>query len=156
MRPTRIGYWRSSSEPKLPNPQDLVVEIMDTAEKKRVLAHLSCQQHINHAKGMSTCRICGKLNGSAEQTDGKYIWPTGLAHYVEEHNVRLPQEFVDHVSGFGDCYVLMRDGQQVPGDSDYEVLGVYVDKTEAEQVAKNKAKVDKYDRFFVVPATLND
>jgi hypothetical protein len=35
--------------------------------------------------------------GSIERTDGIYVWPEGLTHYVKEHNVRLPQEFVDHV-----------------------------------------------------------
>lgn len=35
--------------------------------------------------------------GTAEQTDGVYVWPEGLAHYVAEHNVRLPKEFVNHV-----------------------------------------------------------
>ena len=35
--------------------------------------------------------------GRGELTDGVYMWPEGLAHYLEKHNVRLPQEFVDHV-----------------------------------------------------------
>lgn len=35
--------------------------------------------------------------GRSHLTDGVYVWPEGLAHYVELHNVHLPQEFVDHV-----------------------------------------------------------
>lgn len=35
------------------------------------------------------------VNGSAELTDGKhFVWPQGLAHYVEAHDVRLPDEVV--------------------------------------------------------------
>jgi hypothetical protein len=35
------------------------------------------------------------LNGCAELTDGTHlVWPEGLAHYVEEHNVRLPDEII--------------------------------------------------------------
>jgi hypothetical protein len=30
-------------------------------------------------------------------TDGKYIWPKGLSHYIENHNVWLPDIFIDHV-----------------------------------------------------------
>jgi hypothetical protein len=30
-------------------------------------------------------------------TDGVYCWPEGLAHYINEHDVRLPAEFVAHV-----------------------------------------------------------
>jgi hypothetical protein len=35
--------------------------------------------------------------GSGELSDGRYVWPEGLAHYVAEHGVRLPNEFVHHV-----------------------------------------------------------
>ena len=45
------------------------------------------------AAGVSLCRLCGRDNGSAELTDGvDFCWPEGLAHYVEEHGVRLPAE----------------------------------------------------------------
>lgn len=35
--------------------------------------------------------------GSRELTDGVYVWPEGLVHYIEKHNVRLPRQFVEHV-----------------------------------------------------------
>lgn len=35
--------------------------------------------------------------GASEFSDGVYVWPEGLAHYLEKHHVRLPQRFVDHV-----------------------------------------------------------
>lgn len=35
--------------------------------------------------------------GHAAQSDGYYYWPGELAHYVEAHAVRLPDEFVQHV-----------------------------------------------------------
>lgn len=47
--------------------------------------------------GVSTCRMCGTPNGAGEFTDGVYVWPEGLAHYVQEHSVRLPAEFLAHV-----------------------------------------------------------
>jgi hypothetical protein len=35
----------------------------------------------------------GEANGSTELTDGKhFVWPQGLAHYVEAHDVRLPDD----------------------------------------------------------------
>ena len=30
-------------------------------------------------------------------TDGVWLWPEGLYHYVEDHNVRLPKEFISHI-----------------------------------------------------------
>ena len=31
-------------------------------------------------------------------TDGKYIWPTELAYYVQKYHVRLPEKFVQHMA----------------------------------------------------------
>jgi hypothetical protein len=33
-----------------------------------------------------------------ELSDGVFIWPESLAHYVEVHDVRHPGRFVEHVS----------------------------------------------------------
>ena len=46
--------------------------------------------------GYSPCRICGVDNGAAEYTDGTYVWPEGLAHYIYDHAVRLPEDLVRH------------------------------------------------------------
>ena len=32
--------------------------------------------------------------GCHDFTDGEWIWPEGLAHYVEKHDVRLPDAFI--------------------------------------------------------------
>src|SRR5688500_17039803 len=36
---------------------------------------------------------------SGEFTDESYVWPDGLEHYLEVHDVRLPSEFVTHALG---------------------------------------------------------
>ena len=46
--------------------------------------------------GFSPCRMCGRPNGAVEYTDGTYLWPQGLVHYLDDHDVRLPDEFVRH------------------------------------------------------------
>lgn len=35
--------------------------------------------------------------GYREFWDGQWVWPEGLAHYVEFHDLFLPETFVDHV-----------------------------------------------------------
>lgn len=35
--------------------------------------------------------------GHRDLTDGVYVWPEGLAHYVKAHAVRLPDDFLAHV-----------------------------------------------------------
>lgn len=47
--------------------------------------------------GHSRCRFCDAPVGALEFSDGVFLWPEGLAHYVEEHDVRLPERFVRHL-----------------------------------------------------------
>ncbi|MDD9940869.1 MAG: hypothetical protein OXU20_07535 [Myxococcales bacterium] len=93
-----IGYWRSDDEPEWPDPKDFVDQEWDERERDIVVSHLQDGRAVWAQCGLSPCRFCGKPNGSAELSDGVYIWPEGLAHYLVEHGVRLPQEFVDHVN----------------------------------------------------------
>ena len=59
-------------------------------EQRVVAQYLQAGTPVLWYQGWSTCRICGQENGDAELTDGEFLWPEGLAHYVEAHEVRLP------------------------------------------------------------------
>jgi len=96
-RVTLIGYWRNDAHPEWPDPHDFVDETWDGEERELVARYLREGFVPWVALGYSPCRICGKPNGSAEYTDGVFIWPEGLSHYVKEHSVRLPRRVVDHV-----------------------------------------------------------
>jgi len=39
--------------------------------------------------------------GSTDLTDGQWIWPEGLWHYVADHGIRLPNAFVDYAASYG-------------------------------------------------------
>jgi hypothetical protein len=91
-----IGYWRSEAHPEYPDPRDLVDSAWDNDERHVVGTYLAEGTISKTYMGYSPCRICGENNGAIEFTDGVFAWPSGLAHYVDEHGVRLPQEFVEH------------------------------------------------------------
>jgi hypothetical protein len=40
-------------------------------------------------------------NGCTQLCDDMWCWPEGLAHYVENHGIRLPDEFVAHAAERG-------------------------------------------------------
>lgn len=93
-----IGYWADGSgNGRWPEVREFVDE--DWAEEDRIEVGL----YLSHGlvarawMGYSPCRFCGANNGDLDFTDGVYLWPQGLAHYVREHNVRLPDEFTEHV-----------------------------------------------------------
>lgn len=99
MRLRAIGFWRSVKDerPTLPDPRDFVDPDWDARERETVVDYLRAGRRVRPQMGSSRCRLCGSSSGSAEQTDGTYLWPEGYAHYVSEHAVRPPREFVEHV-----------------------------------------------------------
>lgn len=87
-----IGYWYSEYEPQYPHPKDFVGQTWNEAQRQQIVTYLRNSPELTTYRGYSDCRICGCSNGASEQTDGKYRFPEGLAHYVEKHGVRLPKE----------------------------------------------------------------
>lgn len=92
-----IGYWRSERDPEWPDPATFVDPAWDDDVRFQVLSYLRHAQIAHACMGYSPCRMCDlSKNGNLELTDGTYLWPEGLAHYVETHDVRLPTQFVKH------------------------------------------------------------
>ena len=88
-----IGYWSGPGEEHWPEPALFVDGGADPSKLRRVGEYLRSGTVFVAQAGTSPCRLCGSANGSTELTDGVYfVWPEGLAHYVEAHNVRLPDE----------------------------------------------------------------
>ncbi|MBL0886211.1 hypothetical protein [Myceligenerans indicum] len=94
-----IGYWRGPGAPNFPDPRDFVDPAWGSHERRHVQRYLEGGMVARVYRGQSSCRFCGEHVGHREQTDGTYLWPEGLAHYVAEHDVRLPAEFVHHALG---------------------------------------------------------
>ena len=101
-----IGYWRPATKrisKKMryyPDPREHVDPNWEPTEKALVLQYLRDNQKVLYSwSGSSTCRIC-KLRPCGERfcyEDGVYGWPAGFAHYIEEHDVRVPYAFVEHI-----------------------------------------------------------
>ena len=66
-----IGFWRSEDRPELPHPRQFV-----------------------------SSGWCSELLpdiGTEDLTDGTFLFPEGLAHYVRVHSVRPDQRFLEHM-----------------------------------------------------------
>ena len=105
-----IGYWTTSrfNDPyHLPWPGDFVDPHWDATERDAVARYLDAQPDVQHWRGCSFCRLGCDMSpvnlraglGSTDKSDGIYTWPAGFAHYVRVHNVKPPQEFIDHALG---------------------------------------------------------
>jgi hypothetical protein len=100
-----IGYWRSEHDPSWPDPAEFVDTDWDPAERDLVASYLKSGTVAVAYRGYAFCRLCSKRdNGTLELTDGVYVWPEGLMHYVAEHSVRLPRRVVEHIIGREDQF----------------------------------------------------
>jgi len=98
-----IGYWYSGREvPDWPDPRNWIDSNWPEEDRDLVVAHLEDGAVAEAYCGFARCRICDELAGSISRTDGTYLWPDGLVHYLLEHDVRLPDEFVEHVRKYTD------------------------------------------------------
>lgn len=88
------GFWCDASPEgeRLPNPRFLVDPTWDHAERERVASALDVGREVASYKGWANCRLCGKSIGSRDLTDGVYVYPDGLSHYVREHAVQVPDD----------------------------------------------------------------
>ncbi|CAM9275231.1 unnamed protein product, partial [Hapterophycus canaliculatus] len=106
-----VGFW---ADPRFtgdqrPNPAVLVDEEWGgTVAALAVALYLRSGFLESFELGYSFCRLgcCNggskpaktrnKFMGCTTLTDGKFVWPEGLAHYITVHAVRPPEEFVLH------------------------------------------------------------
>jgi hypothetical protein len=92
-----IGYWRDEQHGDYPDPHDMVDQSWDDDQRLTVATYFRGGTFLRGFMGLSPCRLCGKPNGASEYTDGVLVWPEGLAHYVEDHSVRLPEAIEQYV-----------------------------------------------------------
>jgi len=92
-----IGYWiRTLDDTDYVPPQELVGPLPDDV-RLAVADYLDRGQEYQRYRGRSWCRFyCDRTMGSREFSDGLWVWPSDLGHYVRDHGVLLPEEFAQH------------------------------------------------------------
>lgn len=106
-----VGYWysepwlRMPRNERFPDPRLLVQKGWHAADRMLILAYLRSGWTFARWRGLSYCRFeCGVDDsnmGSRCLTDGIWVWPEGLSHYIDSHNVYLPAEFIQTMHSRG-------------------------------------------------------
>ena len=97
-----VGFWTSPERPDLPDPRSYIDDQWDRGERDLVIAYLeNAYRHPYTYLGHSWCRLgCPGIPqdiGTQDRTDGTWLFPEGLVHYVRHHSLRPPAEFLEHV-----------------------------------------------------------
>jgi hypothetical protein len=99
--PRPLGFWHYpyDGQQELPYPGALVCPgWLPPDEITKLIAYLKTGATYETWRGLSHCRFqCGvddREMGCRDFTDGLWIWPEGLYHYIETHDIRLPEEFI--------------------------------------------------------------
>jgi len=99
-----VGFWKDTRYPDFPSNLPDPRELADPAWygdgwAERIAGWLDRGQVVEKWLGDSYCRFgCEKAAmGSKDLSDGIYLWPEGLSHYVRVHGVVLPRKFIRHI-----------------------------------------------------------
>ena len=119
------GFWYSEYEKHLPTPkafegewgrdaflcnlielEDLlmstyqaVVDMYNDGDCEPYNKYKESKSGVVESRGFSICRVCECANGSRTFVRGGFMWPDGFRHYIEEHNVKPSDDFIDMVNG---------------------------------------------------------
>lgn len=76
-----------------------ITDDVDLGVDKDLVAYLTHAPVESWELASSWCRLCGLTQrmGCATRSDGVYMWPDGLVHYVADHAIELPAAFLRHV-----------------------------------------------------------
>ena len=83
---------------KLPSMRDFISD-EPIPHKDVIVAYLRTGELGSVMIGTMRDVFTGELTGISDhdRSDGEYEWDEGLAYYVDRYNLRLPQDFVDHI-----------------------------------------------------------
>lgn len=96
----RQGYYK-----EMPHGDETDPSIMDSinrtiTEKEKICNYLENGEVLAACSRIVTDIITpekGIIGAPDDMTDGVYLWPADLAYYVNEYNLKLPDEFIAHM-----------------------------------------------------------
>jgi hypothetical protein len=98
-----IGYWHEPGSGRLPaDPARLVRPHWAGPLRGHIIDYVRTGHKLIGYMGSSFCRFgCGEPRarlGLWDLTDGVWLWPQGLAHYLDVHGLALPDAFLAHAA----------------------------------------------------------
>lgn len=99
-----FGVWTTADSAPFEVP--VFSEVVDATWRPHDLDRLveylrACPVSITSSMRPVPRTLCDHLlpEPSAQRSDGVWVWPSSLSHYVAQHHVRLPDRLVERIRG---------------------------------------------------------
>ena len=93
------GYWLGTvDDDDLPEVSSAIDLAWLPEDRDKLIFYLEHAPCVGAASLMTECLLCDKrIPVSSHNSDGKWVWPTSLSHYLRAHFVVLPDRFADDI-----------------------------------------------------------
>lgn len=94
------GFWKSLAHDHadLPTLQAATDPDWNPEDRNLLIAYLTHSPTVVSSMSVSGCLLCEyEVPSLCYHSDGIWLWPDSLAHYVRSHHVVLPSAFVHHI-----------------------------------------------------------
>ena len=102
-----FGFWPNSENPINTNDFEMYIPLLEDFIDLSWIPNYKSKiiEYLKNSDGYAImipdtrkCELCDEqLEVAAYNTDGVWLWPSFLYHYVESHNIRLPEYFENHI-----------------------------------------------------------
>jgi hypothetical protein len=97
-----FGIFSNSEEliEGIPNIESFIDSNWHPEDKSLIVNYLRTSPNVVASSAMPTsCMLCEERLGDPGSffSDGYWLWPERLVHYIEKHNLRIPDEMVKYI-----------------------------------------------------------
>src|SRR5262245_32748337 len=100
----RIGYFRELGHGDKEGPSIRACVCSDLhLDEDRIINYLTTAIVLSIVLGISRdyFDLSTIIGAPRNMTDGVYLWPSDLTHYIKNYHCRIPDDFVDHMRSRG-------------------------------------------------------
>lgn len=93
----KIGFWKNDSNTEEGRKEvEAAQGSITDEERKAIVSYIESSKMSVGYMGWANCRVCGERLGALDMRtpDNNFVFPERYEHYITEHNVRPPEDFI--------------------------------------------------------------
>jgi hypothetical protein len=98
-----FGFWKQDGDyyASCPDFNEWMISDCELEPDQKIIDYLSNGSFVSASPIYVNCHICEETIDSSKVilTDGIWMWPKDLVHYISLHKLKIPDEFYAHMNG---------------------------------------------------------